>query len=81
MLRSLAGLFTGCTVANLIFKHSHADGTLLPVFTIPVSIVLTLSVTVLATSFYGYGLIIYPVSALLITGILLTRDNIFKRYL
>ncbi|HCU85112.1 MAG TPA: acyltransferase [Methylophilus sp.] len=81
MLRCLAGFFTGCTVAYFILKHGHADGALLPVFTIPLSIVLILSVTILASGFYGYGLIIYPASALLIAGILLTPDNIFKRYL
>jgi peptidoglycan/LPS O-acetylase OafA/YrhL len=81
MLRCLAGFFTGCTVAYFILKHGQAEGVSLPVFTIPVSIVLILSVTILASGFYGYGLIIYPASALLIAGILLTPDNVFKRYL
>lgn len=81
MLRCLAGFFTGCTVAYFILKHGNEEGVSLPVFTIPVSIILILSVTILASGFYGYGLIIYPASALLIAGILLTPDNIFKRYL
>jgi peptidoglycan/LPS O-acetylase OafA/YrhL len=81
MLRCLAGFFTGCTVANLIYKHNQVGGAVLPVYTIPLSIILILSVTVLAHGFFGYGLIIYPASALLIAGILLSKENIFKRYL
>lgn len=81
MLRCLAGFFTGCTVANLIHKHSQAGGALLPVFIIPMSVILILSVTVIAHGFYGYGLVIYPASALLIAGILLSKNNVFNRYL
>lgn len=81
MLRCLAGFFTGCTAANLILKHNQADRDLLPIFTIPLSVVFILSVTLLSDGFYGYGLTIYPASALLIAGILLTRENLFKRIL
>lgn len=81
MLRCLAGFFTGCTAANLINIYRRSYQVFLPVFTIPLSIILILSVTVLAKGFYGYGLVIYPASALLIGGILLTKDNLFKRFL
>lgn len=81
MLRCLAGFFTGCTVANLIQNYNQAARRRLPVFTIPLAIILILSVTIIAHGFYGYGLIIYPASALLIAGILLSRDNLFKKIL
>jgi peptidoglycan/LPS O-acetylase OafA/YrhL len=81
MLRCLAGFFTGCTVAYLILKNSQHKAIALPTFVIPLSVVLILSVTVLAHGFYGYGLLIYPASGLLIAGVILTPANIFKRWL
>jgi len=81
MLRCLAGFFSGCTVAYLILKYGSVERGTFPVITIPLSIALIFSVTILASGFYGYGLVIYPASALLIAGILLTPGNIFKRYL
>ncbi len=80
MLRCLAGFFTGCTIAGWINKY-HGTEITLPVYTIPASLILILSVTLFADGFYGYGLVIYPASAMLIAGLLLSRKNIFKKFL
>lgn len=79
MLRCFAGFFSGCLVASFVIQQRQAENPVLPVATIPLACVLILSVTLIAEGFYGYGLVIYPATALLILGMTLTKDSVYRR--
>lgn len=81
MLRCLAGFFSGCATFILIKPYYHSNCTkLAPWFTL-FAIAMIVYITNNATGFYGIGLLIYPASALLISGIVLSDKSFINALL
>jgi len=81
MLRCVTGFFTGCMVAMLIIKNQQTPKLQFHALLIPVSMVLIAIISISTHGAHGLGLMIYPASALLITSIVLSDDNLFNQLL
>lgn len=85
MLRCLSGFFIGCLTAHVVKTTSDRsasdNGLKLNAWLIPLSIFLIVWITCQSRGYFGVSLLIYPLTALLIASITLSKQNIFKEML
>lgn len=82
MLRCLSGFFIGCLTANAVKRtnepSSSTYGITLNAWLIPLSIFLIVWITSQSQGYFGISLLIYPLTALLIASITLSKESVFK---
>lgn len=84
MLRCLSGFFIGCFTAygvKLSCTHDGRPKFYINQWVIPLSILLIVWVASVSKGYFGIALFIYPISAVLIASILLSKSNFFKQIL
>jgi peptidoglycan/LPS O-acetylase OafA/YrhL len=86
MLRCLSGFFIGCLTAHVVKTTNERSGSsyyglTLNAWLIPLSIFLIVWITSQSKGYFGVSLLIYPLTALLIASITLSKQNIFKELL
>ncbi|MFD1121324.1 acyltransferase family protein [Methylophilus flavus] len=82
MLRCLSGFFIGCLAANAVKRSNESSastyGITLNAWLIPLSMFLIVWITSQSKGYFGISLLIYPLTALLIASITLSKQSVFK---